>query len=45
MGRLAEERRVVDRAQIDQKLDSPARRINLENMLMKLRETLKPLEL
>jgi len=36
---------MVDRAQIDQKLHSPSGGVDLEHMLLKLRETLEALEL
>ena len=45
MGRLAEEGGVVDRAQVDQQLGAPARRVDLEHLFVKLGEAAEPLDL
>ena len=45
MRRLAEERGVVDRAQVDQQLRAPARRIELEHLLVELRKAVETLGL
>lgn len=45
MGRLAEERGVVYRAQVDKQLGAPAGGIDPQDVLVKLRETGKALDL
>ena len=42
---FAEERGVVDRAQVDQQLGTPAARVVLENLLMELAEAQEALDL
>ena len=45
MGRLAEEGGVIHRAQVDQQLGTPPGRVDLENLLVELREAVEILTL